>query len=95
MQTTYCAPVFVTPPLSSFYGLFDSFAFLSSGDSREIKVPEADRRRLEKQLEHDHGGTPLWLYDEIDSESAAHFMVRQLQRFGAPDAYAFISAVVP
>ena len=107
-QATYCALVFVAPPVSPFHGLFDSLAFLSSeeskwnhtlvaaNDSAEIKVPEADRRRLEKQLEHDHGGRvqPVWLSDETDNEGVAHFVVGQLQRFGAPDEYGFISAVV-
>lgn len=95
-QATYCALVFMTPPFSNFHGLFDSLAFLSSDDPAEIKVPETDRRHSEKQLEHDHGGRvqPVRLSDEIDSEGVAYFMVRQLQRFGASDAYASISAVV-
>ena len=47
-------------------------------DSAALKYPEINRRRLEKQLEHDHGGR----------------VVGQNQRFGAPDAYASIFAVV-
>ena len=111
-QATYCALVFVTPypppparhsqrtapqatRLAQPNYQCDSL-LMGTNDSAEIEVPEADRRRLEKQLEHDHGGRvqPVWLSDETDSEGVAHFVVGQLQRFGAPDAYAFISAVV-
>ena len=65
-------------------------------DSVAIKSLEADRRHLEKQLGHDHGGRnqPVWLSDEIDGEGIAHFVAEEDQRFGAPDTYAFISAVV-
>ena len=43
-----------------------------------VRYPEADQRRSEKQLEHEHGGRAIG----------------HNQRFGAPDAYAFIFAVV-
>lgn len=44
-------------------------------DNAEIKVPEVDRRRLEKQLENDHGGrvAPVWLSDDVDTEGVATF----------------------
>ena len=111
-QATYCALVFVTPypppparhsqrtapqatRLAQPNYQCDSL-LMGTNDSAEIEVPETDRRRLEKQLEHDHGGRvqPVWLSDETDSEGVAHLVIGQLQRFGAPDAYAFITGVV-
>jgi trehalose 6-phosphate synthase/phosphatase len=59
-------------------------------DSAEIKVPEVDRRRLEKQLEHDHGGrvAPVWLSDDVDSEGVAHFSnQRKWRRFAEHELF--------
>ena len=59
-------------------------------DSAEIKVPEADRRRLEKQLEHDHGGrvAPVWLSDDVDSEGVATFSnQRKWRRFAEHELF--------
>ncbi|KAK4545038.1 hypothetical protein LTR36_003589 [Oleoguttula mirabilis] len=39
-------------------------------EQTEYRIPVADRRRLEKQLERDHGGrvAPVWLADEVDKD---------------------------
>lgn len=38
--------------------------------SEGIKIPRADRERLDRQLERDHGGkiVPVWLPDELDED---------------------------
>lgn len=41
----------------------------------ELHIPYAERLKLEKKLEHDHGGhvTPVWLWDSIDDDEVATF----------------------
>ncbi|KAM0719150.1 hypothetical protein Q7P37_005055 [Cladosporium fusiforme] len=59
-------------------------------ESAEIKVPEADRRRLEKQLESDHGGrvAPVWLWDDVDADGVATFShQRKWRRFAEHELF--------
>ncbi|KJX93404.1 alpha,alpha-trehalose-phosphate synthase subunit Tps2 like protein [Zymoseptoria brevis] len=41
----------------------------------ELHIPYADRLKLERELQHDHGGrvSPVWLHDEIDENEVATF----------------------
>ncbi|KAK5137196.1 hypothetical protein LTR08_000701 [Meristemomyces frigidus] len=50
-------------------------------EQTEFRVPIADRRRLEKQLERDHGGrvAPVWLADEVDEDDA--FVLRNQHKW--------------
>lgn len=42
-------------------------------EPKELHIPAQDRRKLEKQLERDHGGrvSPVWLFDEVSDDDVA------------------------
>lgn len=48
----------------------------------ELRVPPDDRKRLERQLERDHGGrvAPVWLIDEKDKDGDI-YILREQQRW--------------
>src|ERR1700712_3597222 len=56
-----------------------------------IKVDQADRSRLEKQLERHHGGkvVPVWLLDNVKDESETYELKdqRQWRRFAGRELY--------
>lgn len=56
----------------------------------ELHIPLADRMKLEKQLEQDHGGrvAPVWLWDEIDDNEIATFRNQQRwRRYGEHELF--------
>nr|OQO20864.1 hypothetical protein B0A51_12113 [Rachicladosporium sp. CCFEE 5018] len=59
-------------------------------DLTDMKVPEADRQRLERQLEHDHGGrvAPVWLWDEMSDDRVATFRdQKKWRRYGEHELF--------
>lgn len=56
----------------------------------ELHIPCAERLKLEKQLENDHGGhvAPVWLYDSIDDDEVATFRDQQRwRRYGEHELF--------
>jgi trehalose 6-phosphate synthase/phosphatase len=59
-------------------------------EQTELKIPIEDRRRLEKQLERDHGGrvAPVWLQDETDDDDVITLHnQKQWRRYGEHELF--------
>ncbi|KAF2772607.1 hypothetical protein EJ03DRAFT_266456 [Teratosphaeria nubilosa] len=61
-----------------------------TSEQTEIRVPTEDRKRLEKQLERDHGGrvAPVWLADEVaDQDVVVIRDQKQWRRYGEHELF--------
>lgn len=55
-----------------------------------LRIPRADRERLEKQLERNHGGrlAPVWLVDEVDEDDVVTLRnQRKWRRYGEHELF--------
>lgn len=68
----------------------NSYTQPSQNNNQEgLRVSEADRQRLDRQLEHDHGGkiVPVWLYDEMDGDAAVLKDQSKWRRYAEHELY--------